>query len=212
MSHVSSLLPFSLETCTGMQLVSLSSLSLRLILLSPTAALMPLSSFLLPQTAMMNSWYFRVAVLHDASTSTLKFEHPTLAGTAAGGWMERLKAEGQDILRPRFGKQQKTDGEVQEVKKVEEVKMTKDGVDRKISLSELEEHNKVHEPWFVVNGEGQSSNLPHGVAIPCCRRCFSLSLGIIHLVYDGTGFLKDHPGGVSLSLLHCRIIQPLASI
>lgn len=45
--------------------------------------------------------------------------------------------------------------------------MTKPGVDRKITRAELVAHNKEDEPWFVVNGE----------------------------VYDGTGFLKDHPGG-----------------
>lgn len=45
--------------------------------------------------------------------------------------------------------------------------MTKPGVDRKITRAELVAHSKEDEPWFVVDGE----------------------------VYDGTGFLKDHPGG-----------------
>lgn len=45
--------------------------------------------------------------------------------------------------------------------------MTKPGVDRKITMLELEAHNTASEPWFVVQGE----------------------------VYDGSGFLKKHPGG-----------------
>jgi hypothetical protein len=106
--------------------------------------------------SVMNNWWFRVVVHHNPSDSTLKFEHPTLAGTAAGGWMERLKAEGQDVLRPSFGQQQQTtvgEGNKEE-KRVEEVKMTKEGVDRKITQEELDAHNSASEPWFVVNGEG----------------------------------------------------------
>jgi nitrate reductase (NAD(P)H) len=41
-------------------------------------------------TSMMNNWMFRIAV-HKTETKDgvqLKFEHPTLAGTAQGGWME----------------------------------------------------------------------------------------------------------------------------
>jgi nitrate reductase (NAD(P)H) len=47
------------------------------------------------------------------------------------------------------------------------IKMTKDGVDKEISIDELRKHDTVESPWFVVNGE----------------------------VYDGTAFLEGHPGG-----------------
>ena len=44
--------------------------------------------------------------------------------------------------------------------------MTQPGIDRKITLSELRNHDK-SDPWFSVNGE----------------------------VYCGTSFLEEHPGG-----------------
>jgi hypothetical protein len=39
---------------------------------------------------MMNNWMFRVAILKEDTDAGvhLKFEHPTLAGVASGGWME----------------------------------------------------------------------------------------------------------------------------
>jgi nitrate reductase (NAD(P)H) len=49
------------------------------------------------------------------------------------------------------------------------IKMTKDGLEKVITLAELREHDKEDSPWFVVNGE----------------------------VYDGTAFLEGHPGGAS---------------
>lgn len=87
--------------------------------------------------------------------------------------MERIKEEGGDILHPQFTAPSAEDTEIvtlakesAKVKKVAVV-MTKDSVDRKITQEELEAHNKEEEPWFVVHGE----------------------------VYDGTAFLKSHPGG-----------------
>ncbi|GAA5999899.1 hypothetical protein JCM10207_005962 [Rhodosporidiobolus poonsookiae] len=121
-------------------------------------------------TSMMNNWWFRVAIHRSTDPSgqdVLTFEHPTMPGLQPGGWMQRLKDEGQDPTRPVFGKVA-GDEVVQPVKpKAQAVVMTKPGVDRKITKAELEAHNKEEEPWFVVHGE----------------------------VYDGTGFLKDHPGG-----------------
>jgi cytochrome b involved in lipid metabolism len=87
--------------------------------------------------------------------------------------MERLKEAGLDPADPNFSKLAPEDAEIAAqakqnaaVKKPKLV-MTKPGVDRKISQAELVAHNKEDNPWFVVNGE----------------------------VYDGTGFLSDHPGG-----------------
>ena len=125
--------------------------------------------------SMMNNWWFRVAIHHPSSTS-LSFEHPTLAGTKDGGWMQRLKDEGQDILNPMFRQGTAKDhvaATMGDVKK-DKIVMTLPGVTRKITLEEVQAHNKEEEPWFIVEGE----------------------------VYDGTGFLKDHPGGAeSITLM-----------
>ncbi|KAK1236734.1 hypothetical protein PQX77_000090 [Marasmius sp. AFHP31] len=59
-----------------------------------------------------------------------------------------------------------------EPEEVKEIKMTKDGVNKTIELDELRAHSKPEEPWFVVNGE----------------------------VYNGTPFLKGHPGGAQAIL------------
>lgn len=96
-----------------------------------------------------------------------------MPGLQPGGWMERLKDAGLDPAEPNFTKLAPEDVEIAaQAKQAAAVKkpklvMTKTGVDRKITRAELEEHNKEEEPWFVVNNE----------------------------VYDGTGFLSDHPGG-----------------
>ncbi|GAA5907038.1 hypothetical protein JCM5296_006574 [Sporobolomyces johnsonii] len=127
-------------------------------------------------TGMMNNWWFRVAI-HRSTNATgntvLTFEHPTMPGLQSGGWMERLKEAGLDPANPSFTKAAPEDEEIiAQAKQAAAAKkpklvMTKESVDRKITLDELKAHNKEEEPWFVVNGE----------------------------VYDGTGFLKDHPGG-----------------
>jgi nitrate reductase (NAD(P)H) len=115
---------------------------------------------------MSNSW-FRVAV-HKQGSDKLMFEHPTLAGVTAGGWMARMKEEGLDPLKPVFARIQDAQSAPQaKAPRPAEVKMTKEDVDRKITMEELEAHNKEEEPWFVVKGE----------------------------VYNGLGFLNQHPGG-----------------
>lgn len=103
----------------------------------------------------------------------LRFEHPTMPGTQSGGWMARLKELGQDILDPLFTldtneeEDEKKIIEIPLVKKKVEIVMTKEGVDRKITMEEVQARSTEAEPWFVVDGQ----------------------------VYDGTGFLKKHPGG-----------------
>ncbi|KAE8270754.1 hypothetical protein A4X09_0g1573 [Tilletia walkeri] len=130
-------------------------------------------------TCMMNNWWFRVAV-HKEGEDAVRFEHPTLAAAAPGGWMERLKEEGQDILNPVFGSkasallQNKSDVDVvKPVKKAltqeELVKLMtqEDKCSNIITREQLKAHTNEEEPWFTVHGH----------------------------VYDGTPFLKDHPGG-----------------
>ncbi|KIJ61879.1 hypothetical protein HYDPIDRAFT_95803 [Hydnomerulius pinastri MD-312] len=123
---------------------------------------------------MMNNWWFRVAVHRTLKEDKieLKFEHPTLAGTAAGGWMERMKLAGEDVTRPTFGASESTAKSNPPKPMVEEIPLTKPGVNRKITAEELKNQDR-QKPWFVVNGE----------------------------VYDGTAFLNEHPGGGDSILL-----------
>lgn len=72
--------------------------------------------------------------------------------------MERMKEEGADILRPSFkAVDPSTTTAVASPKpKMNEVKMTRNDVQRLITLDELKAHNTPNEPWFVVQGEGLS--------------------------------------------------------
>ena len=84
--------------------------------------------------------------------------------------MERVKSEGGDLSNGYWGEQIGNETSPQAAKEdVEEVKMTNDNVKEMLTVDELRKHYKEESPWFVVNGE----------------------------VYDGTPFLKDHPGGGS---------------
>lgn len=88
--------------------------------------------------------------------------------------MTRLKDDGEDILNPAFTTGPKAEDvdidalskQAAKVKKAAVV-MTKAGVDRKITMEEVRAHSLEASPWFIVHGE----------------------------VYDGTAFLKTHPGG-----------------
>lgn len=84
----------------------------------------------------------------------LRFEHPTMAGTTNGGWMERMKADGKDILKPLFKDTGLAVGNPAPITKQKEVSMVKDGVNRVITMEELKAHSGPEEPWFVVGGEG----------------------------------------------------------
>lgn len=136
---------------------------------------------------MMNNWYFRTAVHHQDDGHTLRFEHPTLAGVAAGGWMERLKEEGQNILKPLFGKAEEASAMPKAAPVVkQEVSMISSSVKRTITADEFAAHSGPEQPWFAVKGEGEAF--------------FKIEQGIhaestAPLVYDGTPFMKDHPGG-----------------
>ncbi|RFU72701.1 nitrate reductase [Trichoderma arundinaceum] len=133
-------------------------------------------------TSMMNSWWFRVAVHRGSSGRALRFEHPTLAGNAHGGWMQRMNEAGSDPRYPQLGsngyfkaaspgfgtepdKSQyaQTEGVIQNFM-ISPVKVSKI-----ITAAELAKHadGDNQSPWFVVHGH----------------------------VYDGTDFLLDHPGG-----------------
>ena len=115
---------------------------------------------------MMNNPWFRVVISKEGDF--LRFEHPTQPALLPGGWMEGVKKAGGDLTNGYWG--EKIGGEeVKELMKeeVKEISMRNDGVDTIITIDELRKHDHEKAPWFVINGE----------------------------VYDGTSFLKGHPGG-----------------
>ncbi|KAJ6013567.1 hypothetical protein N7540_008158 [Penicillium herquei] len=112
---------------------------------------------------MMNNPWFRVTITKEGNR--LKFEHPTHPARA-GGWMEKAKKAGGDLLNGNWGERIEGEAPV-EIEPVKEINMKKEGVNRQIDLAELKANSSPEKPWFVVNGE----------------------------VYDGTGFLEGHPGG-----------------
>ncbi|KAK3390465.1 hypothetical protein B0H63DRAFT_538702 [Podospora didyma] len=117
---------------------------------------------------MMNNPWYRV-VIHEEG-STLRFEHPTQPALIPGGWMERVKAQGGNLMNGFWG--EKVPGEEETVlmeEPAKEICMINEKVSRIITIEELREHSGEEEPWFVVNGH----------------------------VYDGTPFLDGHPGGAA---------------
>ncbi|PMD23142.1 putative nitrate reductase [Hyaloscypha hepaticicola] len=115
---------------------------------------------------MMNNPWYRIMISREGEY--LRFEHPTQPALIPGGWMEKVKARGGNLANGFWGEKMGGEGEeggIVELKK--EIKMTKDGLNRSITIDELRTHDSEANPWFVVNGE----------------------------VYDGTAFLEGHPGG-----------------
>ena len=113
---------------------------------------------------MQNSW-FRVVILKEAGM--LRFEHPTQLAPQTGGWMERIKAEGGDLLDGNWGEKFAGGRKTVALVEVTETKMTNDAVKRTIGIEELIAHR--HRSWFVVQNQ----------------------------VYDGAAYMESnvHPGG-----------------
>ena len=115
---------------------------------------------------MMNNPWFRVTIAREGDF--LRFEHPTQPALMPGGWMERVKKAGGNLVNGYWG--EKIGGEEKEelvAEVAKEVPMKKEGLDNVITIDSLRKHDGEEEPWFVINGE----------------------------VYNGTAFLKEHPGG-----------------
>ena len=116
---------------------------------------------------MMNNPWFRIVITNDPSTSSLRFEHPTQPALMPGGWMERVKAGGGDLANGFWGEHT---GSVKPTETiiVEDVVMTNPtALTREVTLADFRLHEEAAHPWFVMQGQ----------------------------VYDGTSFLKEHPGG-----------------
>lgn len=117
---------------------------------------------------MMNNPWFRITISKEGDY--LRFEHPTQPALIPGGWMERVKKQGGNLANGFWGESMGGEGEQQLlVEETKEIKMTKDGVSRTITIDELRKHDTDAAPWFAVNGE----------------------------IYDGTKFLEGHPGGAT---------------
>lgn len=115
---------------------------------------------------MMNNPWFRVTINVDGDS--MHFEHPTQPALMPGGWMERVKKAGGNLVNGLWG--EKLEGEEktnEEAEVVKEISLVKEGLKRAITIDELRKHDHAEEPWFVLKGE----------------------------VYDGTKFLEGHPGG-----------------
>jgi len=83
-----------------------------------------------------------------------------------------MKAANEDITKPVFSELGKDLAPRAPKPQSDDICLTKPGINRKITLEELKAQDR-QQPWFVVNGE----------------------------VYDGTPFLKEHPGGGDSILL-----------
>lgn len=114
---------------------------------------------------MMNNPWYRVTISKEGDY--LRFEHPTQPALMPGGWMERVKKAGGNLMNGHWG--EKLAGEEEKVvqEQAKEVSMTKEGLKHEITIDELRKHDSGEDPWFVVKGE----------------------------VYSGTSFMKEHPGG-----------------
>lgn len=82
--------------------------------------------------------------------------------------MESNKKAGGDLTNGFWGESISGDGCLETpVEEEAEIKMTNDEITDTITIGDLREHEKDDNPWFVLKGE----------------------------VYDGTSYLKEHPGG-----------------
>ncbi|POM75111.1 Nitrate reductase [Phytophthora palmivora] len=125
---------------------------------------------------MMNNPWYRVKIHHEHNTNQLRFEHPTQAGNQKGGWMTKERIMTSDNEKPIHNKklQVASDGDTSSAATPKPV-LTPDELSELplITADEVAEHNTKESCWFICRG----------------------------LVYDGTPFLDEHPGGATSILL-----------
>ena len=100
--------------------------------------------------SMLNNCWYRLTITKQASNNSilLKFEHPTQPGTIDGGWMEKVKAQGGNLIDGYWGSLSITPKN----KVTTEIKMIDESITRIITEEELSKHNKDDDAWFAVNG------------------------------------------------------------
>lgn len=127
---------------------------------------------------MMNNPWFRIVIEKDPSGRFVTFHHPTMPGTQTGGWMEKVKAAGGDLLDGNWGEAEVDAGNTPGIPvpaTQQLVPMTNPNVTKIIEIEELRAHQENPEQscWFVVEGE----------------------------VFEGVHFLNEHPGGMCILFL-----------
>jgi len=70
--------------------------------------------------------------------------------------MQRLKNEGLDPSKPNFSADTSSKSVTKPEIRTSEVQMTKPGITRKISVTELQSARGKKEAWFIVKGEVRS--------------------------------------------------------
>jgi nitrate reductase (NAD(P)H) len=122
-------------------------------------------------TSMYNNWWYRVAIQPGDTPEEIKFEHPCVANTS-GGWMERVKSKGGNLLDNTWGENDEDESGPKQLKEIidEDLEMMVNPEKKNIIITkeELAKHENTEDPWFVVKGH----------------------------VFTGTPFLGEHPGGV----------------
>lgn len=121
-------------------------------------------------TSMLNNWWYRVAIQPGSTENEIVFEHPCFANSP-GGWMERVKANGGDILDNTWGENDEETSVSVKREVIDEdllLILNPEKKDVIITKAELEQHANAQDPWFLVKGH----------------------------VFEGTPFLEEHPGGV----------------
>lgn len=105
----------------------------------------------------------------------------SVAGTQTGGWMQRLKDQGQDPAYPGFCSSSQAASMVS-VAPVPPatVGMVKPGVDRKITMKELAAHATSEDPWFVIQGEVRPNQHPNVDVLRLIRPITGLQRNGIH--------------------------------
>jgi nitrate reductase (NAD(P)H) len=138
---------------------------------------------------MLNNPWFRIKIhkveeetVNGKLLTSLRFEHPTLAGNQNGGWMMKLK-EHPSLTSPGVYLDCGGGNSMQGNVGVAAALATKEDTKRKeepfdptkphFSIEEVALHNNDASAWIVVTNK----------------------------VYDATRFLKDHPGGADSILL-----------
>jgi len=116
---------------------------------------------------MMNNPWFRVTITNEGDF--LRFEHPTLPGYQAGGWMERVKKAGGNLINGYWGESIGEQDIAAPTTEVNQISMVQKDFKNPVTIEDLRKHDNKDSPWFVINGE----------------------------VYDGTKFLEGHPGGAT---------------
>ena len=113
-----------------------------------------------------------------------------MAGTQKGGWMQRLKDEGLDPATPDNWTNASTPNKENDIRadirSSKEVLMTRPGISRRITTSDMASVLAREQAWFVVQGE---------VGVSCSSEDMLWDKAPLQQVYNGSGFFKDHPGG-----------------